>query len=256
MMILLILLCVPLMQSFVSIGQDIQTKQSIVSSTKNYLQTIDSRIRLVSSSYQIAPTAEKSIDVSLQIQVPQAITLTQDQTRELTQLLAQELDASVNLQFIITPMVSVQKAVASTPTTKELLDTAIANYLNEHDDNISYLASTYSDTAHVYVVSLYTSATTIPTASESQIIQHIQDLSLMTGEIVIDRRQPKVIDNQEEGDATDALIADIRRDLSSYVGTAMVIEEVMLMDALSGDTMASITLTSYTTPDTTKNLLS
>lgn len=89
--LLLALLCVPLMRSFVNIGQDIRTRNAITSATESYLQTIDSGIRLTSSHYQLSPDSEKPMTIALQLQVPQSTTLTQKQKLELTQLLSQDL---------------------------------------------------------------------------------------------------------------------------------------------------------------------
>ncbi|USN57540.1 MAG: DUF389 domain-containing protein [Candidatus Peribacteria bacterium] len=252
-LILLALLCIPLMQSFVNIGQDLRTKDIITSSTKNYLQTIDSRIRVTSSTYQLSPSVEQGIEIALQLQVPQSITLTQDQKLELTQLLAQALDESVNLQFVITPTVSVAKPTEYIPTTKELLDTAIIAYLKDSSDTITYLASNYVESADIYVLSLYAPSDEPITLRESEIMDYIHTLDTDPAEVIIDRRQPQIIPTPAEQTATDKLTSELRQIFSNYVGTAMVLENIVLDENID---LLQLNLTSYISSDETKSLLS
>lgn len=251
--ILLALLCVPLIESFITIGRDITTKQTITTSTTSYLETIDPRIRLVSSSYQLSTDAEQSLEIALQLHVPQSIIFTDDQRLELTQLLAQSLDQSVSLQFVIIPTVAVQKITSPLSTPKERIDQMVREYLDREDVGITYIASTYLENEDVYILSLYAPSDEPTISREGEIIKYIRTVDYYPAEIIIDRRQPKTIPTIAEQTAADRLMAEMRQDFTTYVGTAMVLEDTVFDEDVN---LFYITIMSYLSSEDTQNILS
>jgi uncharacterized protein (UPF0218 family) len=249
--ILLVLLCIPLVESFVAIGHDITTKQTIITSTTTYLETIDPRIRLVSSSYQGSQDEEQLLEIALQLHVPQSIIFTDNQRLELTQLLAQALDQSVSLQFVIIPTVAVQKITNSLPTPKESIDQMVKEYLDMEDMGITYIASTYLENEDVYILSLYAPSDEPIRIREREITSYLGVRDDAPTDIIIDRRQPQDLSTVTDQTAVEEMISNIRQDFMSYVGTSIVLDEV-----IGDDDLLTLTITSYATTDRTMAVLS
>ncbi len=220
-MLLLGALIVPLMNSFTNIGNDFRTKNTIADSTKNYLQTIDPRISLTSSTY--TTSSPDTLQVALALQVPQTITLTDTEKLELTQLLASKLDTSVSLQFTITPTVAVQKPTPKTLSTKELIDQTIATYISETDGELSYITSNYIDTAKAYILTLYADKGADTHTHEQAIRTRLEAYNI--DEIIIDFRQKKSLPKTSQT-KTDTLTTEFRQDFHRFVGTGLILQDL------------------------------
>lgn len=261
--LLLILLCVPLLQSFVNINQDIKTKNIINKSSKHYLQTIDSRINIRSMHYQSSPNKEKGKEITINVEVPQSIPLTEAQKLELTTLLAKELDESVTLSMNLIPVISVQKPPEKKLSQKEIISQKVQEYITNKKSNISVISTEFIASSKAYILTLYAPLDTALSTEEQSIKKHIASVVPDLKEVIIDRRQQKVTPTKKEQTENDILVAELRQSLSVTSGS-LITPSALTVEEESASTTGWVSLTtrvitldvtSFATPEQTATIL-
>gem|GEM_PF-6207699 len=126
----MLVLCIPLVASVMSITRDIETKNLINKQSSDFFKTISQRISLENVSYESIAGKEKGKMISLALRVPQSVLITQTAQQELTEILAEQLETSVELDLAITPIASVYKEEIKKLSNEEKLKDLTQSYLS------------------------------------------------------------------------------------------------------------------------------
>ncbi len=157
-LLMLLLLCIPLASSLISITRDISTTKIIKSTTEKFLWEIDENIRIESLEYQTVNKTDKNI--SLSMKVPQHIIkdMTDDTKVALTEDLASKLEKNVALDVTIVPITSVTAKEAKEMSPEQKIRQYVNNYLSViYKDKVTLLNTDYyTDSRRYAIATLYT----------------------------------------------------------------------------------------------------
>ena len=157
-MSMLVLLCIPLATSLISISRDITNTKIIRKTTEVYMKEIDPNIRIESLDFETVNSWSKNVSLALKVPQENISQLTDDTKIALTEELANKLEKDISLDVTITPITSVTAKEAKVLSPEQRLRQHINHYLDVmYSDVVSLLGiDYYTDNRRYTTVTLYT----------------------------------------------------------------------------------------------------